>query len=66
MKKVKKTTIRRLQSVARVISGLGFLFMLGSVGACEVGNIGLGQFAVQAVIGLLAFAGGAYIGGLIE
>ena len=62
---MKKKTIRRLQGFFRIVCGLGFLFLLGSVGACDAGNIGLGQFAAQAVIGLLAFAGGALFGGMM-
>lgn len=61
-----KKTIQRVQRVARVVCGLGFFFLLGSVGALELGNIGYGQFALQAAAGMLAFLGGGWLGGLLR
>lgn len=56
---------KMIQNVCGILSFLGFMFMLGTVGAMEHDTIALGQGAIQSIIGLAVFAGAAYKGGFM-
>ncbi len=57
---------RRARNIARTISVLGFLLMLGTAGASDLGVIPLKQIIIQTSIGLLMWVGGAWKGGLLK
>ena len=57
---------RRVRNIARTISVLGFLLMLGTAGASDLNAIPLKQIIIQISIGLLMWAGGAWKGGLFK
>ena len=57
---------RRARNIARTISVLGFLLMLGTAGASDLNAIPLKQIIVQISIGLLMWVGGAWKGGLFK
>ena len=57
---------RRARSIARTISVLGFLLMLGTAGASDLDAISLKQIIIQISIGLLMWVGGAWKGGLFK
>lgn len=48
------------------ISALGFMFMLGTVGSMDLDIMPLGEGAIRCGIGLMAFAGAAYLGGFMK
>lgn len=53
------------RAICGVVSTLGFLFILGTTGACEQDLISLTQFIIQSLVGMVLFAGGAYLGGFM-
>jgi hypothetical protein len=55
-----------MKKLCGVISTLGFLLIFGSVGAVELGNIGLLQGTLQATLGLIMFGGGAFLSGTMK
>ena len=57
---------RRARNIARTISVLGFLLMLGTAGASDLNTIPLKQIIIQISIGLLMWVGGAWKGGLFK
>ena len=57
---------RRARNIARTISVLGFLLMLGTAGASDLDAIPLKQIIIQISIGLLMWVGGAWKGGLFK
>ena len=57
---------RRARNIARTISVLGFLLMLGTAGASDLNAIPLKQIIIQISIGLLMWVGGAGKGGLFK
>lgn len=57
---------RRARNIARTISVLGFLLVLGTAGASDLNAIPLKQIIIQISIGLLMWAGGAWKGGLFK
>ena len=57
---------RRARNIARAISVLGFLLMLGTAGASDLNAIPLKQIIIQISIGLLMWVGGAWKGGLFK
>ena len=57
---------RRVRNIARTISVLGFLLMLGTAGASDLNAIPLKQIIIQISIGLLMWVGGAWKGGLFK
>ena len=57
---------RRARNIARTISVLGFLLMLGTAGASDLNEIPLKQIIIQISIGLLMWVGGAWKGGLFK
>ena len=57
---------RRARNIARTISVLGFLLMLGTAGASDLNAIPLKQIIIQISIGLLMWVGGAWKGGLFK
>ena len=57
---------RRARNIARTISVLGFLLMLGTAGASDLDAIPLKQIIIQTSIGLLMWVGGAWKGGLLK
>ena len=57
---------RRARNIARTISVLGFLLMLGTAGASDLNAIPLKQIIIQISIGLLMWVGGAWKGGLLK
>ena len=57
---------RRSRNIARTISVLGFLLMLGTAGASDLNAIPLKQIIIQISIGLLMWVGGAWKGGLFK
>ncbi|MBQ2634026.1 MAG: hypothetical protein IJF88_05560 [Oscillospiraceae bacterium] len=60
-----KKTVRRVQAGFRALCGLGALILLGSVGACDCGSIGIKQCLIQAGAGFAACVIGAMLGGLV-
>jgi hypothetical protein len=54
------------ENVCGVISFLGFLLLIGTVGAMEHDTITIGRGILQSVICMAIFAGAAYIGGFME
>lgn len=42
----------RVHKIGATLVGLGLLFLMGTVGACEMNHIGIGQTVVQALAGL--------------
>lgn len=54
------------ENICGVVSFLGFLLLMGTVGAMENDNITLGRGFLQAVISLAIFAGAAYLGGYMD
>lgn len=54
------------ESVCGVISFLGFLLLIGTVGAMEQDTITMGRGFLQSVICMSIFAGAAYIGGFMD
>ena len=57
---------RRARNIARTISVLGFLLMLGTAGASDLDAIPLKQIIIQISIGLLMWVGGVWKGGLFK
>lgn len=57
---------RRARKIARTISVLGFLLMLGTAGASDLNAIPLKQIIIQISIGLLMWVGGAWKGGFTK
>ena len=57
---------RRARNIARTISVLGFLLLLGTAGASDLNAIPLKQIIIQISIGLLMWVGGAWKGGLFK
>ena len=53
------------QNIGCIVALIGFLLMLGSVGALEQNVIAFGRGVVQSVIGLVVFIIGAFIGDAI-
>ncbi len=45
---------------------LGFLLILGTFGAADLGQISLCQMIAQSVLGLALFVGGGILGGIID
>lgn len=60
-----RKTVRRIQRVFQVVCILGFVLLLGTAGASDCDQIGMRQIMLQGCIGLLMFAGGAWLGGLM-
>ncbi len=54
------------QNICGILSFLGFLLLMGSVGAMELDNISTTQGMLQSIISLAIFAGAARIGGFME
>ncbi len=54
------------KNICSFISFLGFMFLIGTVGGMEHDTITLGQGILQSIIGLVVFAGAAYIGGFMK
>ncbi len=65
-KTVSRKTLRRIRSLFRLLCLLGLLLIYGTAGASDWGDISLGRALVQSVIGLAAFAVGAWFGGMIQ
>lgn len=42
----------RVHKVGGTLAGLGLLLLMGTVGACEMNHIGIGQTVIQALSGL--------------
>ncbi len=61
-----RKTLRRIRNCFRLLCLLGFLLIYGTAGASDWGDISLGRALVQNIIGLAAFASGAWFGGLIQ
>ncbi len=59
-----RKTARRLQIMFRVIAVLGFLLIYGTANASDAGQIEIPQIILQSAIGMVMFAGGAYLGGM--
>ena len=55
---------KRYETICGIISFMGFMFVLGTVGGMEHETITLGQGMLQSIIGIAVFAGAEYIGGL--
>lgn len=53
--------MRRLSDIFAVLSAVGFVFVLGSVGALECDNVSLMRGVVQIAVGLAVFIGGAWV-----
>lgn len=53
------------ETICGIISCLGFLYLMGSVGAMGNNTMTLGQGTLHSIIGLAVFAGAAYIGGFM-
>ena len=49
--------------ICGTVAILGFLIMLGTAGASDVGYISIGRIVVQTGVGMMMFIGGAYLGG---
>ncbi|MDF2984920.1 MAG: hypothetical protein K0R50_430 [Eubacterium sp.] len=60
---MKKKTFQR---ICGVISFMGFMLVLGTVGAMENNNIAFTQSIIHSAIGLVMFGGGAYAGGYMK
>lgn len=60
----------KLMKIASVLCGiiavLGFIYMLGSIGALDNDSIGLAQGFKQCLLGVVALAGGAFGAGLLS
>lgn len=54
------------ENVCGVICFLGFMFLVGTVGAMENDTITFGKGILQSIISLAVFAGAAYIGGFMK
>jgi len=54
------------ENICGGVSFLGFLLLMGTVGAMENDTITLGRGFLQAVICLAIFAGAAYLGGYMD
>lgn len=61
-----RKTLRRIRSLFRLLCLLGLLLIYGTAGASDWGDISLGRALVQSIIGLAAFAAGAWFGGMIQ
>lgn len=57
---------RWIRSFFRLLCLLGFLLIYGTAGASDWGDISVGRALAQSIIGLAAFACGAWFGGLIQ
>ena len=53
--------MRRLSDIFAILSGVGVVFVLGSVGALECDNVSLMRGIVQIAVGLAVFIGGAWV-----
>lgn len=60
-----RKTLRRIRAGFRVLCVLGFFFLYGTAYASDCGDISFGRLLIQSVIGLTAFAGGAWFGGML-
>lgn len=49
-----------------IIAVLGFIYMLGSIGALDNNSIGMAQGFKQCLLGVVALAGGALGAGLLS
>lgn len=58
--------IRTKRHICLVVSGIGFLTMLGAVGGIECNTLNLKAGVIIAVIGLMVFAAFAYKGGYMK
>ena len=54
--------MRLIKYIFGTISGLGFLALLASAGACDAGTISLGQSMIQSILGLAVFVLSALAG----
>ena len=54
------------QRIFGAVCLLGFLLMLGTVGAGDQNMIPLSQIAIQLAFGMVLFAGGGYLGGFMR
>lgn len=56
---------RTREKVAMICYGAaiaGLLLTIGSAGAVDLGNIGVGQFILQSIIGVALLGAGAFLG----
>lgn len=42
----------RVHKTGGLLTGLGLLLLMGTVGACEMNHIGIGQTIIQSLIGV--------------
>lgn len=56
---------KHLENICGIISFLGFMYLVGSIGATEHNTMTLGQGMLHSIIGLSVFVGAAYIGGFM-
>lgn len=52
-----------IKRICGVVAVSGFLLVLGTAGASDVGYISIGRIAAQTGAGMMMFVGGAYLGG---
>lgn len=57
---------KTFETICSIVCLLGFMFMLGTVGAMEHDIISLGRGIIQSAIGLAIFAGAGYLGGFMR
>lgn len=57
---------KRFEAVCRAVCVAGFLLMLGTAGASDADAIPFDQIVWQLLVGLAMFAGGGYLGGIIQ
>lgn len=49
-----------------IVCALGFLVMLGAAGGSDTNTLSFGQVFRMSLLGLGMFAGGGYLGGIIQ
>lgn len=54
------------RTICGAVSLIGFMLLLGTVGAMDFNEIPLWQAVIQAIVGMVMFAGGAKMGGLMR
>lgn len=57
---------KRFQHICGIVAVLGFLFLLGTAGASDCGDIPISQILAQSAIGLVVFGGGLWLGGYLS
>jgi|JMBW01.1.fsa_nt_gb hypothetical protein len=57
---------KRYETLCGIISFIGFIYAIGSVGGMELETLTTEQGMLQSIIGLAVFAGAAYIGGFMD